>query len=463
MADENDKDRNDPREGIEKVFDKVADAFNKFTQGPQGQKPKPPGDTDAFFRAVKRNNIGEVQKFIDAGINLNVTGSGGDTALHLAARNNLTAVGQLLLEAGANPKVPHGDDPQRTPLADAVNFGKPEMAELLTRYGGYAPGQVASNGFTLLHRACEKGNPRLVEAMITAGADGNEKTGNGATPLLVAIVQRQTAVAEKLLEFPDVMHGVNEHFVQTDPRQRTAFQLAIEKGQSTLVAKMLAFGSNVNAPDAEGLSPLHRAILKADLPLVKTLIAHGADINKQAGANKTALHLACQAPEITDGKLRGAIVDCLLRHGADPDQSQPGTKMTPLHAAILSSNGKEAVEALLKYPGNRNQPDDEGFQPIFYTGHKSDTDLLRRLLEAGADVNARHMVDARTPLIQAVHESSAPAVALLLSKGANPKLYDSHGKSALSYARDKKLTDIIALLEAALQKKDKPRFQEWSL
>ncbi|MEZ0226006.1 MAG: ankyrin repeat domain-containing protein [Alphaproteobacteria bacterium] len=463
MADDNDKDRNDARDGIEKVFDKVADAFNKFAQGPQGQKPKPPGDTDAFFRAVKRNNVGEVQKFIDAGINLNVTSSGGDTALHICARNNLTDVGLLLLEAGANPKVPHCDDAQRTPLADAVNFGKPEMAELLTRYGGYAPGQAASNGFTLLHRACEKGNPRLVEAMITAGADSNEKTGNGATPLLVAIVQRQTAVAEKLLEFTDVMHGVNEYFVLTDPRQRTAFQLAIEKGQSTLVAKMLAFGSNVNAADAEGLTPLHRAILKADLPLVKTLIANGADINKQAGGSKSALYLACQSPDITDGKLRGAIVDYLLRQGADPDQPQPGTKTTPLHAAILSASGKETVEALLAYPGNRNQPDEEGFQPVFYTIHKSDTNLLKQMLDAGCDVNARHMVNARTPLIQAVHESSAPAVALLLSKGANPKLFDSHGKSALSYARDKKLTEIVALLETALTKKDKPKFQEWSL
>ncbi|TAL39900.1 MAG: hypothetical protein EPN97_01545 [Alphaproteobacteria bacterium] len=461
MADENDKDRNDPRDGIEKVFDKVADAFNNFTQGPK--KEKPPASTADFFRAVKRNNLAEVQKFIDDGINLNATGPGGDTALHLAARNNLTAVGQLLLDAGANPKVPHGDDPQRTPLADAVNFGKPEMAELLTRYGGYAPGQVASNGFTLLHRACEKGNPRLVEAMITAGADGNERTGNGATPLLVAIVQRQTAVAEKLLEFPDVMHGVNEYFVQTDPRQRTAFQLAIEKGQATLVAKMLGFGSNVNAPDAEGLTPLHHAVLKADLPLVKTLIAHGADINKQAGSGKSVLYLACQAPEITDGKLRGAIVDCLLAAGADPEQPKPGTKTLPLHAAMLTANGKEAVEALLRYPVTKNQPDEEGFQPIFYTIHKSDLSLMRQMLDAGADVNARQMQDARTPLIQAVHDSSEAAVALLLSKGANPKLFDAHGKSALSYARDKKLDSIILLIETALQKKDKPKFQEWSL
>lgn len=461
MTDKDDKDRQDDRDGIEKVFDSVADAFNKFTQKPE----KVPQDKAAFFRAVRQNKVAEVAKFIAAGIDLDATGAGGDTALHLAARNNLTQVAKLLLEAGANPRAAHGDDPKRTPLADAVNFGKVEMAELLTRAGGYTPGETASNGFTLLHRACEKGNPKLVEAMISAGADSNERTGNGATPLIVAIVQRQLSVAERLLDFPAVAHGINEFFVNTDPKKRTAFHLAVEKGQSALVARMLDFGSNVNAPDADGVTPLEHAILRGELALVKTLVTHGADLNKPGNGARTPLFLACKAPEITDGKLRAEIVAFLLQAGADPEIADPATKLTPLHAAVLSATGKETVAALLKYPLNKDAPDDEGSAPIFYAVAKTAPDILRALLDAGADPNARQMDDARTPLIQAVQERSVPGVALLLSRGANPKLYDAHGKSALSYARAGDMKEIIPLLEAALEKKPsrKGDFKEWTL
>jgi ankyrin repeat protein len=339
------------------------------------------------------------------------------------------------------------------------------MAELLTRHGGYTPGERASDGFTLLHRACEKNKPHLVAAMINAGADGNETTGNGATPLLVAIARRNPEVADRLLDFPVVARGINEFYVQTDTKKRTAFQMAVEAGQAALVHKMLKYGSNVNAADANGVTPLQHAIMKSDVPLIRTLIANGADINKPETRQGSALYLACQTPEITDGKVRGQIVELLLHCGADPDCALPDTKLTPLHAAMLSASGKEAALALLKYPVNKEIADSDGSQPIFYTIHKSDTSLLREMLEQGADPNARHMDDARTPLIQAVHESSSAAVSLLLSKGANPKLIDAHGKSALSYARDKKLTDIIGLIENALTKRDAPKtgFKEWSL
>lgn len=462
--DDSDKDRDD-RNGIEKVFDQVADAFNKLTQAPQGEKKAAPADMSGFFRAVKYGKTDELKKFIASGIDLDAIGPGGDTALHVAARNNMTEPARLLLEAGANPKAGHETDSKRTPLADAVNFGKAEMAELLTRFGGYTPGERASDGFTLLHRACEKNKPHLVAAMINAGADGNEMTGNGATPLLVAIARRNPEVADRLLDFPAVARGINEFFVQTDSKKRTAFQMAVEAGQAPVVNKMLKFGSNVNAPDAEGVTPLQHAILKGDVALVRTLIANGADLNKPDSAKGSPLYLACQAPEITDPRVRGHIVDVLLHSGADPDLALPDSKLTPLHAALLSAGGKDAALALLKYPVNKEIADQDGFQPIFYTIHKSDTSLLREMLEQGADPNARNMQDARTPLIQAVHESSAAAVSLLLAKGANPRMIDAHGKSALSYARDKKLADIIGLLESALAKRDapKPGFREWSL
>lgn len=467
-----DDNNDDEKEGLEKAFgklsDKISDAFNKISQGPKNpddKKPDAPGeaqagapkqtvDADAFARAVKRGKAQEVKALLDAGADPNAWNSSGETPLHIAARGDHVDVAQLLIDFGANPKLGKRDDAKAMPLDDAVNFGKVPMAEFLTRNGGYAPGNTV-NGWTLLHRAAEKGNPRLVAALISGGADANEKTENGSTPLLVAVSRRQQEVASALLDIPSVAGGMNEFHSSTDSKKRNAFQLAVEKGQAAVVAKMLKLGVNVNAADADGVTPLVHAIEQGNLPLVKTLVAHGADINTvQGGGRGTALYIACQTPEITDDNTRAQIVDVLMKAGADPEIATPVTRATPLHALLSSPNGEPAAKKILQHPLRLSSPDMDGMAPIFYAVTKPD--VLADMVKAGADVNIRHGHDARTPLMHAVHLEAGEAVKLLVEKGANLRAKDAHGVSALGYARQKKNTYLISLLEEALAKEDMP-------
>jgi len=473
----------DDRTDIEKAFDRLTgrlgDAFKKIKEGQLPSSPAPaaenaaaPGaaqafNVDAFFRAVKLNKTAEIQKYIDGGFDLNTYNSAGLTALHVVARENAGAAGELLLRNGANPRLPLKDDANNMPLDDAVNFGKHEIVELLTRYGGYVPGNTV-NGRTLLHRACEKGKPRIVEALIKAGANANELTENGSTPLLIAIYARQAEVANVLLSFPEVVQGVNEFFPQTDPKKRNAFQVAVEHRQTGAVARMLGTGSNVNAVDAESLSPLHHAVLAGDIDLVKTLLAHGADLNKTENNQSTPLFLACQSPLIDDGATRAKLVSLLLKAGADPDIIDVKSGMTPLHASLQSDGGEDAARALLQYPVNKDLPDAAGNAPLYYALQAPGTTLLAMMLAAGADPNARHMKDARTPLIDAVQQNNPVAVRLLLEAGANAKLLDADNKSALSYAREKNNDIILLSLTEALEKaaskaKPKNKFKEFDL
>jgi uncharacterized protein len=465
----NDDNNDDDKPGLEKAFgklsDKISDAFNKIgQQKTPADKPAAPQtgqkqtvDTDAFFRAVKRGKPAEVKALLEAGADPNGYNSSGDTPLHIAARNDLVPVAQLLIDFGAHPKLGRKDDPKALPLDDAVNFGKVAMAEFLTRNGGYAPGNTV-NGWTLLHRAAEKGNARLVAALIEGGADANEKTDNGSTPLLVAVSRRQADVAEKLLDFPSVAGGMNEFHSQTDSKQRNAFQLAIEKGQATVVAKMLKLGVNINAADADGVTPLVHAIEQGNVPLVKTLVAHGADLNRAQsngqGGRGTPLFIACQTTEISDDKTRAQIVDILMRAGADPEIGAPITQATPLHALLSSPGGDEAARKILQHPLGLSSQDMDGMSPIFYAIKKPE--LLEDMIKAGADINIRHGQDARTPLIQAVHDEAGVAVKLLIEKGANLRAVDAHGVSALGYARAKKNTYLVEMLEEALGKQDMP-------
>ncbi len=469
MTPRDDDPNDDDKPGLEKAIgrlgDKISDAFNKIAQGPAEKKPDAPGqeqqagqkqtvDADAFSRAVKRGKPAEVKALLDAGADPNGYNSSGETPLHIAARNDHVAVAQLLIDAGANPKLGRRDDPKALPLDDAVNFGKVPMAEFLTRNGGYAPGNTV-NGWTLLHRAAEKGNPRLVAALIAGGADANEKTDNGSTPLLVAVSRRQQDVAEALLNIPSVAGGMNEFHSATDSKQRNAFQLAVEKGQAAVVAKMLKLGVNVNAADADGVTPLVHAIEQGNLPLVKTLVAHGADINTTQGGRGTALYIACQTPDITDENTRAQIVDVLMKAGADPEIAAPVTRATPLHALLANPAAEPAAKKILQHPLHLSARDMDGMPTIFLAVKKPD--VLAAMIKTGADLNIRHGQDARTPLIQAVHEEAGEAVKLLIEKGANLRAKDAHGVSALGYARAKKNDYLVQLLEEALAKEDMPR------
>lgn len=469
-----DDDTQDDRSELEKALDKlsggVRDIFKKATgqeddgskpastqQAQQPQKPQDPktkAAISAFFMAVRRNDVKEAEKYLREGYDPNAYNVSGETALHVAARQGAHDVAEFLLQNGANPKLQKRNDPA-LPLDEAVNFGKVELVELLTRYGGYVPG-MDQNGRTVLHRATEKGKTRMVEAMIRAGADANERTANGSTPLIIAISLRHTETAEALLNFPEVVRGINDYTNTHDAQQRNAFQLALARGLPTVVARMLDYGADVNAADAEGSTPLRIAILNANEALVKTLVDRGADAGKAQGGRTLPVILAAGTLEIADGRKRAAIVDYLVAKGADPDARQPVTGMTALALAIMVSNGRETVAALLKHGVRLDPVDHEGFTPIYYTLQKPDSQLLQMLIAAGADVNARHHVDARTPLIQAVHDNAIESARLLLEAGANPRLYDSHGRSALSYARNAKNEALVEMLESALVTKKKP-------
>ena len=108
-----------------------------------------------------------------------------------------------------------------------------------------------------------------------------------------------------------------------------------------------------------------------------------------------------------------AAVRLLLDRGADPNQAAANTaKVTALHAAV-SSNQQE---------------------------------IVAWLLEAGADVNARQQIDY-TPLMGAAANARTGLMEMLLSRGADPSMKTTDGKTAADVAREHGHADIAERLE----------------
>lgn len=80
----------------------------------------------------------------------------------------------------------------------------------------------------------------------------------------------------------------------SDPTERRRFQRAVNRGDCEAVRQMLTAGARVglNRMDGDGWTPLHRAVRRGQLELVRLLVAHGADCRLADRDGWSPLHLA---------------------------------------------------------------------------------------------------------------------------------------------------------------------------
>jgi ankyrin repeat protein len=101
-----------------------------------------------------------------------------------------------------------------------------------------------------------------------------------------------------------------------------------------------------------------------------------------------------------------------------------------LFKAVMTDDA-EAVKACLLEHGSAatRVRDGCGCQPLHYASNRGRPELVRLLLQAGADVDPGD-AEARTPLMYAVCAERTMVALLLLAHGANLYTRDRRGKTA---------------------------------
>lgn len=145
------------------------------------------------------------------------------------------------------------------------------------------------------------------------------------------------------------------------------------------------------------------------------------------------------------------IARLLLERGADPNVSYNDATGSPLDSAV-SAGDPEMVSLLIKWKAGVNYKM-RGAHTALHTAcmqkeSEQASAIITLLLQSGADVNAvTHM--GVTPLMNAVEADNTSAVRILLQRGADPRIQNIKGRTALDIALDgKKNTGIISLLKS---------------
>ena len=312
--------------------------------------------------------------------------------------------------AGAQP----ADD--ATPLHRAAHAGDAGVVARLVEAGGEVDA-ATRHGVTPLALASARGHAAVVETLLDAGADANRPSPQGETPLMGAARTGVVDSVEALLR-----HGASAGVDAREGwRGQTALMWAAAEGHAAVVAPLVAAGADIDARSDGGFTPLAFAVRAGHGDAVGALLKAGADVDLALPDGASPLHLA-----VINAHYDVALQ--LLEQGADPAAAEPG--WTPLHQLVWTRRPNR----------HYNNP------AAFPTGTITDLELARALVAHGADVNARQTAEPRdgyrnmlnrsgaTPFLLAAKATDLEMMRLLLDLGADPLLANEDGTTALLVA-----------------------------
>ena len=404
--------------------------------------------------AAERRDLGAVRALLAESAAVDARQPDGAVALHWAAHWNDVDTARLLIAAGAD--VNAVNDLGVVPLALAALNGGAEMADALLRAGAN-PDATRPGGETVLMTAARTGNPDLVRALLAAGA---AVRGAGhfraQTPLMWAASEGHADVVQVLMEAGADVHARSLHGT-------TALLLAARRGAVETARVLLDGGADVNA--AEPYLAFNARV----------------DVEESQTSGRSPLLVASASLVATSGweykldvqpSTHEALALFLLERGADPNVPD-SIGRTPLHAAVETGKA-DLVKALLEHGADPNARLTQapfvfkgdfisygryvGATPLWLAAaaRVPDPEILQAIAGAGGDPGMP-ADDGTTPLMAAVgvvlnearqptDEQSLELVTLLAGMDIDLNAVDRRGRTAMHGAARLAKNAIVEVL-----------------
>jgi ankyrin repeat protein len=190
-----------------------------------------------FVSAASFGDTKVVERYLEAGMDVNAPDPKANTALIAAAQGGHVATVKLLLDRGADPNAsgPGGVTPL---LALAGNTDSAECARLLAEKGADVT-RTNNDGWNPLMLAVYHGHPGVVESLISKDSSANDRA------LLVAALVGHESVVRILLD-----HGASVHARTEDGD--TPLILAVRNGHEGVARLLVARGADRTTPNNAG-------------------------------------------------------------------------------------------------------------------------------------------------------------------------------------------------------------------
>lgn len=460
--------------------------------------------------AIYNENATIVKYLLDADADVEATNREGMTPLALAATTGNEAIVEMLLDAGAGVNIPmiNGE----TPLMMAARTGDPETVQLLLDRGADINAAEPVRGTSALMWAAANRNPQAVKVLIDNGAalgttsiatntgrtnpylaptarrrirEFYEDTGQGGQSLpadqLEAGAPAITVTREELVKrlpaqlvedfMRDERESANRQVTPAPQKMKrgglAALHFAVREGDLESTKILVEAGADVNQISEFGWSPLLTATQNRFYELGKYLLENGANPNIANEGGWNPLYIATDNRNIEGGDYPTrkpdmdhlAYIKLLLQAGADPNlrmASSTETRTifthqwlyeegaTPFLRAAQSSD-IELMKLLLENGADANINTIVGVTPLmvasgiawvegvtFEWSEAANKETIKMLLELGNDVNAQDHEDGRTALMGAAHKGRTDAIQMLVDAGGDLSLHDIGSRDSLN-------------------------------
>src|SRR5215471_8007900 len=500
-----------------------------------------------LLEAAESGDRATAMRLLGQGANPNAQSADGATAVMYASANADLDLVRALIKAGANVKLKNRFG--TSALTEAAIIGSAPIIDALLKAGA-DPNTKNPEGETPLMAVARSGKLEAATRLLDAGADVNAKEDwGGQSALMWAAAQSQAEMVKLLasrgadVNARGVIHQWDRKVI-TEPRPKdmnkggfTPLLYAAREGCVECARQLIAAGTDPNLEDPDRVTPLNMALLNMHFEFAAYMIKAGADVDKWDLFGRSPLYMAADVSTLpVKGNGAMAVIPSvdsmtaldvgrlLLEAGANPNlqlkrrppyrdvpQDRGGDSILAQGATALLRAARAGdapfVDLLLKHGALVDLPSKEGVTPLMAAaGVEFGTRVTRGrnrtnegvlatmtlLVDAGADVNARMVVEPRnempngtsaaasytiqartrpgqvpsaaavadqTALMGAAERGYAPFVKFLAEHGADVQLKDARGRTALDLAKGvgvagvKSATadphpDTVALLES---------------
>ncbi len=347
---------------------------------------------------------------MEAGSDLTVISTSGDTLLHDAASAGHVNIARIILRAGVDIDTQnmYGD----SPLMWAADVGESDMVKFLVKQGAKV-NLVNHEQSNALHKTAFSyyRRPEIVRTLLEAGADVTALGYLGMTPLVAAInngiVSDASTEVVKLLIIP------GPSLLAVDPRtDNNVLNMCIAKEIPECTRLLLELGPDtlpftLEEVSDQGITPLMQTIRSDQYESAMLLIDNGADVNVKLDptpgntdipSGTTPLMLATRNSNDNPGSLE--LVQKLLDNGAnvlttDADGDTSFTIIAEMTTASESS--EEVLAALIRAIPSASQafidaPNSDSKSPlrlsfeIAFPDNPEELAHTYQFVEAGADL-----------------------------------------------------------------------------